>query len=104
MIAKAVELLKGGCSGSIFTLRFLALGMEVPHQGHRPDIEARTFWGPMEILHGVKESILIIHQSVQGIGRPIGPGMIEGFLEIGGVGTQSYRSSGNYFEFMRPWA
>ena len=87
MIAKAVELLKGGCSGSIFTLRFLALGMEVPHQGHRPEIEARTFWGPMEILHGVKESILIIHQSVQGTGRPIGPRMIEGFLEIGGVGT-----------------
>ena len=64
MIAKAVDLLKGRGPGSILALRFLAIGMEVPHQSHSPDIETGTFQGAMKVLHGVEESILIIHQSI----------------------------------------
>jgi len=48
MIDKAVELLKRRGTGSILFLGFLPIGMEVPHQGHGPDIETSTFQGAMK--------------------------------------------------------
>ena len=88
MISAAVELLKGRCSGSIFSLDFLPVGMEVPHQRHGSDIETGLLFCAMEVSHGVKESVLIIHQSIQGIGGAIGTGMIVGFLEVSGMSPQ----------------
>ena len=81
VIAKAIEILKRrpGIGGSRSDFR--AVRMEIPQQGHGSHRLIGRGEAAMEILHGIKEPILIVHQSVYRITGSRRLGQVKGDLE-----------------------
>ena len=64
MITKAIEILKWGLAVRLQCLGLAPIGVEVPQHRHRPESLLHRLFSAMKILHGVKDTVLIVHQSV----------------------------------------
>ena len=62
--------------------------VEVPDHSHWPQVEQSACCMPVEVLDGVENPILVIHQPIQCIAGAVGLGMRESFLELGGFVAQ----------------
>jgi hypothetical protein len=87
MVLEAIEVFKGR-AGKFFRASFAAIGMKIPEDGHSPKGELSGVSRAMEILHGVKEAVLVVHESVHHVAGAMGLWVLEGEFEIGGIGLE----------------